>query len=353
MKNFVNISIQKIAALLGLKIEGRRNPLILKAESPQHYLCVHIQLYLLLHFFANANDGVTGMLNLDQLAQLTHRTVKTIIDALKRLQAGNLVSILEHPQKGYVIVQIVGVQDMYMRRGAGGQGYIVCSKDTINTILSCKTINPLRTTLMALLQFNLGSVSSADVNIDAKISLKDLSKCFPQSARPVDIRRACDDEGLFGQMLKRTETDLKQSLGVQVRPQYNDKKKKRQRKIEAATKITMEIKTLNDIIKTTNTTIAESGHLPISAIPDFKSHKIEILDYIGISHNYNLPTLDNCFTQRVISDCAIIAQDYDVDVVIDAIRIFYAQYLLSGDFAPKDDTLLGGIIRNIVHMLDV
>ena len=64
-----------------------------------------------------------------------------------------------------------------------------------------------------------------------------------------------------------------------------------------------------------------------------------------------LPLLD--LTSDVKNDCLTIAQDFGIDTVIDALRLYYQNYKLSDavHFVVDKAKSLGGLIRTIVMEL--
>ena len=61
MKLFANISVEKIAVLLGIQMDGRNAAIKKDKSNTTRYLKNAIKTYLLLNFHANSNTGITGL----------------------------------------------------------------------------------------------------------------------------------------------------------------------------------------------------------------------------------------------------------------------------------------------------
>jgi hypothetical protein len=350
MKKFTNISVEKMATLLGLKIVGRGNKIVKDdIRDTPHYMCCAMQIYLLLHFWADANTGITKVIDIVKLAARLGKKIKTVVNAIDDLVKGGLITILEQPERNYVVIRIDNIQDMYKRRGEGGHGYLVFTLDLVNIIIDIDNVDILRAVLMALIKSTSNATTYINRTTTIQLSTSDVKLCYPASTRLADIHRACDNDGPFGYLFERVQPDEKKLISIKLRPQYDGKYVKQQIKLDAKNKIGLEIRALNSIIRDANKGIADKGYMPARSTYDFGIHNIDILDYISSDRDYALPEL-NCFTENVIADCATIAQDYDVDIVINAIHIFYAECLISKGLIPQTQ-MLGGMIRNIVNEL--
>ena len=81
-------------------------------------------------------------------------------------------------------------------------------------------------------------------------------------------------------------------------------------------------------------------------------HHINLWDCLDPMHQTTmLPLLD--LTSDVKNDCLTIAQDFGIDTVIDALRLYYQNYNLSDTvhFVVDKAKSLGGLIRTIVMEL--
>lgn len=349
MKQFANLSTQSLANLLGLKLEGRKG-IIVKNESATHYLSAQIRLYVLLHFFANSNDGSIEFLPLKMLTSQTETNEKTILRSLSLLHANGFISAPAFSEDKEVSLHLLNLTDMYKRRGEGGQGYLTCNQDLLHKILAAKSINSLRVIITGLLKATIEELNRAVKSIGRiRITINEFKKSFPKSSRPVDIRKA-SSAAEFDAMFDRVEPDQPKSIIVRLKEELNGKFIKSQIRIDAKNKLQQEIRSLNEIIDETNATIQKVGHVSIANIRGFNKHAIDLTSYVSIhDRKAPLPLLD--MNSAVRNDCATIAQDYGTDSVLHAIHIFYTDYLLAGTFKPDKKKSLGGLIRSIVEDL--
>ena len=349
MKTFANISIGSIASLLGIQLNGRK-AIIQKSNADEtRYLKNPINMYLLLNFYANSNKGITRILSMKQIADQLSCTQKNAYRALYALEDGGMLKVLESPEYGYVVVQLLGLNDMYKRRGEGGKGYFTCSKSLLQVFLRVKNIAILRTMLTAMIETVSATVNSASKILSSvRVSMDALRASFPTSARPSDIRKACKEDGIFGVLFSRTEPDLKKSIYVKLQQEYDAKQIKQEIRVKAKRMIFDEIDQINNTIRAANLSIHEDGMLHCHDAASLLKHQINVWDFLDPMHQTkSLPLLD--ITSDVKNSCVTIAQDYGIDTVIDALHTYYQNYLLSDsiDFTPDKDRSLGGLIRSI------
>lgn len=350
MKQFTNISTQALANLIGLKLEGRKGE-ILKAESMAHFLTSQIRLYVLLHFYANSNDGLIENLPLKTLTMQTGRNIKTIRNSLSMLYNNGYTSFPSYSEDGEVTLNILNITDMYKRRGEGGQGYITCNTDILQHILETKDINSLRVILVGLIKTVVEDLNKSAKSVTRlKITLKEFKKSFPKSARPKDIKKASAASNSFGSMFDRIEPDQPRSITVRLKEALNGKLIKKQIRIDAKNQLQQEIQSLNNTILETNLSISENGYIGAKNIREMLNHNIDLFDLVSVQDQTNpIPVLE--LPSDVRNDCTVLAQDYGIDSVIDAIHIFYKDYLVPGNFATKKNKSLGGLIRSIIEEL--
>lgn len=353
MKLFANISIEKIAVLLGIQMDGRNAVIKKDKNNTIRYLKNAIKTYLLLNFHANSNTGITGLLSVEKLAEQVSCTLRTIYQALRDLEDGGLLKVLQAPEYGYVVVQLTGLNEMYKRRGEGGKGYFTCSKELLQVFLRIEGIAILRTTLTAMIETVLATINSASKILSGvQVTMKTFQASFPASARPSDVKKACMENGIFGTLFSRTEPDLKRSIYVKLQEAYDAKQIKQEIQIKASRAISDEIDQINNAIRGANLGIHEDGMIHCHDTALLLKHRIDIWNFLDpMHHAAPLPLLN--MTSADIYNCSVIAQDCGIDMIIDAIRIYYQNYLLSNsvDFTPDKNRSLGGLIRSIVQEL--
>lgn len=353
MKEFANVGVSSISEILGLKLNGRFASISRNESSNHRYLSAQIHLYLYLHFHANSNTGLTDLLSVNDLATHLSCHPKTILRSIHVLEKGGFIQTIESPEYGYVVLQILNLSEMYKRRGEGGKGYFTCNRDLLNTMLEIKQINVLRAALTAMIE-TVSSLakSSAKLVGEVRLTLDTLKASFPASARPSDIRKACQNDGLFGVLFSRTNPDLKKTISVRLQDAYNAVEIKQSLRRQAKRVIFDEIDQINQILREINTDIFEDHRIHCYNAANLFKHHIELWNYIDPIHQEKqLPLLD--LPSDVKNDCVTIAQDYGIDTVLDAIRLYYKKYLLSNEiqFTPSKTKSLGGLIRSIVSEL--
>lgn len=350
MKNFANLPAATIAQMLGVELTGRKIKLQKSECISGHFLTAQIQLYLSLCFYANTNDGSCGYIPIMELAHLIGRDPKTVKRSLSLLEDSGLLLVEEWAEED-VFVRLLNLKDMYLRRGEGGKGYITCSIEMLDEILTARDIATLRALLIALLIDHAKSISSASKQLlSNRITLDDFKLAFPVSARPRDIRKAVSESGAFGRLFTRTSPDTKKVIQVKLKENLNGKVLKSQIRLEAKSQIGEFVSGLNAAIQEANKSIQKYGKMYLSHTDKFYQNGIDILGMIDINEpGHALPALDLSSDER--NDCAVLAQDYGVGLVLDAIRIFYREYAFPGNFKRDRSRSIGGLIRSILSEL--
>lgn len=352
MRQFTNISMESLAKLLGIRLNGRKAVISKNTdENVPHFLTSQVKLFLLLNFYANSNTGATSLLSCKEIAAKLRCHVKTVYNSLDMLAKHDFINFTDSAEPGYVEVTLLHLLDMYKRRGEDGKGYITFNTGLLKTMLSAKDINILRVMLTSLIEtVTRNTLSASKALKETQISLKMLASAFPSSTRPRDIRAACDEKGLFGNLFIRTANDLRKTIFIKLKDDYDGKYIKQKVRTEAKKNILMEIESINASVRDVNTGIYEDGIVHISDALSLRDHDIDLFNTIDVTHpEHQLPLLD--FNSDVKNDCATIAQDYGIDTVIAAIRTFYSNYLLPGNFKTDKSKPLGGLLRRIVEEL--
>ena len=350
MRQFTNISMESLAKLLGIRLNGRKAVIGKNTDdNVPHFLTAQVKLFLLLNFHANSNTGATSLLSCKEMAAKLHCHIKTVYSSLDMLAKHDFINFADSAEPGYIEATVLHLSDMYKRRGEDGKGYITFNTDLLETILSAKDINVLRVLLTSLIEtVTRNTLSASKALKETQISFKMLSSAFPSSTRPRDIRTACDEKGLFGDLFARTSSDLRKTIFVKLKDDYDGKYIKQKIRVEAKKSIITEIESINEAIRKSNTGIFEDGIIHISDALSLRDHDIDLLNTIDVVHpDHDLPLLD--LNSDIKNDCATIAQDYGIDTVITAIRTFYSNYLLPGNFKADKSKSLGGLLRRIVE----
>ena len=156
-----------------------------------------------------------------------------------------------------------------------------------------------------------------------------------------DIKAACDADGSFGSLFERVNPDLKKSICIKLQQNYDAKQIKQQVRIKAKRAIFDEIDEINDIIRDINTDIYQDNMIHSWNASHLWQHHINLWDCLDPMHQTTmLPLLD--LTSDVKNDCLTIAQDFGIDTVIDALRLYYQNYKLSDEMCIRDRLALYG-----------
>ncbi len=349
-KNFANLSLEKLAHLIGLEMTNRKGALQ-KMENATHFLTAQIHLYVLLHFYADSSDGSVSGLSVAQLAKELKKDAKTVRKSLRMLNEAGLISMPVYDEDGELSLSILNIQDMYQLRGKGGHGYITCNGEMLDSVLQAQTINELRTVIGGLIICTSSEMNASAKNINRyDISMKDLRKSFPASSRPVDVAVAVSEQSAFGSIFERLTENKKRSICVRLKETLRASRIKSQLRLDAKAAIHTELTDLTNIIREINTAIHEEGFIPVSGMRNLLHHGITIDDKVSLVDTRTaLPMVD--LTSNVVNDCCTIAQDLGIDTVIKAIRHFYTEYRLSGSFKQDKKKSLGALLRRIAEGL--
>lgn len=350
MKRFTNVSIEKIAKLLGISIDPRKAA-ITKLENQAHFLTSQIHLYLLLHFLADANTGLAENINIQDLCKKLDRNSKTIGYSLSLLQDEGFLEVVSIDAETTTI-RLLNLSDMYKRRGEGGNGFITLNDNILTNLLATKQINELRTALVGLMVAAVQEQNRLTKNSHGmQLKIGELKCCFPSSIRPSDIRKSMEEESTFGLFFERTAVDRKRSIFVRLRSKFDGKIIKAQVREFAKETINEAVQTLQDLIADANANIEKQGIIGFPVFKDFLNANIDLSGHCGREgkQDTTLPAL--AITSSVKSDCVTIAQDYNAETVVEAIRIYYNDYVLTGTLKSDQKKSLGGFLRRIVEEL--
>ena len=168
MKRFANVSIPSIKKIIHTSFEKQ----LLKSCS--------VRLFILIHFYANANTGITSPLDLEDLAQALDCNIKTVRSNILRLESCGFFDVSMDPVTEEYTFTIHDYTKMYNPIGLGG-GYIQCTYDLLEQLLQIKSINELRVILMLLCEAITTELqSSAKAGRGQNSHLKELLAGLPK-----------------------------------------------------------------------------------------------------------------------------------------------------------------------------
>lgn len=348
LKQFANLSLQKLAGLLGLELTGRKSE-IQKAENPDglRYLAAPIHVYILLHFYSQTADGCVYT-KISSLCEELSWNKDTVRRALAQLEKGGYIAIINCAANEYLQLQLVNIADMYQKRGEGGHGFFTMNAGALSKILNTRSIDELRTAIVTLISATEQKLLSAAKSNSVVLSIKSLKQAFPKSTRAGQVRNTYAQNTLTEQLFEQVACcDDPRILNMRMRHEYDGKTVKQQIRVEAQTVIGREIKGINDCLEKANHEINTDHILHSHHVSAILKHGIDLFQVMDpLQRTTALPLLE--ITSSVKNDCVTIAQDFGVDAVLQALRTFYMEYLIPGAFKHDQKKSLGGLIRRIV-----
>ena len=302
MKRFANVSIPSIKKIIHTSFEKQ----LLKSCS--------VRLFILIHFYANANTGITSPLDLEDLAQALDCNIKTVRSNILRLESCGFFDVSMDPVTEEYTFTIHDYTKMYNPIGLGG-GYIQCTYDLLEQLLQIKSINELRVILMLLCEAITTELQSSAKLAVAKLTFKELLAGLPKYVKPGVV---------------------KQILENQVRQ-------------EAYSEIVSFTTEMDDVIRTFNTYLFEDK------LRERMQYEEILKTEYGIAFDQT-PTLDAehllpiyDFEETQYHDLTIMAQDYEIGTVLDALHLFYNRYILTKLYDAKKGP--GSLVRSIIREL--
>ena len=191
MKRFANVSIPSIKKIIHTSFEKQ----LLKSCS--------VRLFILIHFYANANTGITSPLDLEDLAQALDCNIKTVRSNILRLESCGFFDVSMDPVTEEYTFTIHDYTKMYNPIGLGG-GYIQCTYDLLEQLLQIKSINELRVILMLLCEAITTELQSSAKLAVAKLTFKELLAGLPKYVKPGVVKQILDHANSFKTIFKST-----------------------------------------------------------------------------------------------------------------------------------------------------
>lgn len=195
-RNYTNISRKDLGQLIALKDAASRSVAkrSLFNRKDAYYLAA-IRLYLILCFKASASTGVTDDLLIKSLASEARCCRKTVMASLDKLKRGGLIDYTQNPDTHMIIVSLTNHDMLAARRGEGGFGYIVFSRQMLDKLLELTSINDMRLLIRTLIE------CEEQRGTEATITVKDILKSLPGYLRPIHLRKSISllDEFIAGE----------------------------------------------------------------------------------------------------------------------------------------------------------
>ncbi|RHV51969.1 hypothetical protein DXB45_09120 [Clostridium sp. OM04-12AA] len=244
MKRFANVSIPSIKKIIHTSFEKQ----LLKSCS--------VRLFILIHFYANANTGITSPLDLEDLAQALDCNIKTVRSNILRLESCGFFDVSMDPVTEEYTFTIHDYTKMYNPIGLGG-GYIQCTYDLLEQLLQIKSINELRVILMLLCEAITTELQSSAKLAVAKLTFKELLAGLPKYVKPGVVKQILDHANSFKTIFKEEYTRKKRYIAAKLNDCFNGATTKNQVRQEAYSEIVSFTTEMDDVIRTFNTYLFE------------------------------------------------------------------------------------------------
>lgn len=336
MKRFANVSIPSIKKIVHTSFEKQ----LLKSCS--------VRLFILLHFYANANTGITTPVELEDLASALDCNIKTIRSNILRLESCGFFDATMDPITEEYTFTIHGYTKMYNPINMGG-GYIQCTDELLKQLLQIKSINELRVILMLLCEAITTELQSAAKLAVAKLTFKELLAGLPKYVKPGVVKQILDQASSFKTIFKEEYTSKKRYIAAKLNDCFNGKATKNQVRQEAHYKIVSFTTEMDDVVRIFNTAIFEGKMRERLQYEDILSSEYNIaLDQAApLDSKHLLPTYS--FSDAEYNELAVMAQDFEIDTVLDALHLFYNRYLIPKLYNKKKGP--GSLVRTIITEL--
>ena len=316
MKRFANVSIPSIKKIIHTSFEKQ----LLKSCS--------VRLFILIHFYANANTGITSPLDLEDLAQALDCNIKTVRSNILRLESCGFFDVSMDPVTEEYTFTIHDYTKMYNPIGLGG-GYIQCTYDLLEQLLQIKSINELRVILMLLCEAITTELQSSAKLAVAKLTFKELLAGLPKYVKPGVVKQILDHANSFKTIFKEEYTRKKRYIAAKLNDCFNGATTKNQVRQETYSEIVSFTTEMDDVIRTFNTYLFEDK------LRERMQYEEILKTEYGIAFDQT-PTLDAehllpiyDFEETQYHDLTIMAQDYEIGTVLDALHLFYNRYILT------------------------
>ena len=313
MKRFANVSIPSIKKIIHTSFEKQ----LLKSCS--------VRLFILIHFYANANTGITSPLDLEDLAQALDCNIKTVRSNILRLESC-----------GFFDVSMDPVTEEY-------------TYDLLEQLLQIKSINELRVILMLLCEAITTELQSSAKLAVAKLTFKELLAGLPKYVKPGVVKQILDHANSFKTIFKEEYTRKKRYIAAKLNDCFNGATTKNQVRQEAYSEIVSFTTEMDDVIRTFNTYLFEDK------LRERMQYEEILKTEYGIAFDQT-PTLDAehllpiyDFEETQYHDLTIMAQDYEIGTVLDALHLFYNRYILTKLYDAKKGP--GSLVRSIIREL--
>lgn len=336
MKRFANVSIQSIKKVIHTSFENQ----LLKSCS--------VRLFILLNFYANANTGITAPIELEDLAKSLGCNIKTVRSNILRLESCGFLDASMDPVTEEYVFTIRNYTSMYQPINLGG-GYIQCTDELLTQLLKIKSINELRVILMLLCEAITAELQSASKTAVAKLAFRELLDGLPKYVKPGVVKHILDNADSFKTIFQEEYKSKKRYISAKLNDCFNGKTTKTQVRAQARTNVASYVNELDDTIRIYNTALYERDLRSRIKYEEILTKEYDIaLDQASrLDAEHFLPIFN--FEEAQYDEIALLAQDYEIDTVLEALHIFYNRYVLPKLYNAKKGP--GALVRTIIREL--
>lgn len=297
-----------------------------------------IKLLILYHFAQPDGNGIIRNINIKEIAKYLGCTVATVRSCNKTLQ-----------QYGYCYISNSGMYDNcinillpeyknYHKTAAdGGRGYITMSSDMLSSLLSIKYLMPLRLNIKGILEVDNARLTGADPACVVS-TYKHLRGFLPKYCKNNVIRKA----------LKNSSSDIfetaftNNAVSFVIKDSYSQVRLREELLSYNKNQIIDYVSEINDNLEMLSFSFDESDP---EEIDKYKS----ALSDQGIRITKETPYIS--LNQSDYRDLAALSVQYNIHMVMTAIKQIYNKYIVSRCPIDNFGALARTFIRNSNHVL--
>lgn len=369
ISNFANINIDKVFDALGIQLYAHRPSVpILEATRSSDYISSNvaedglhisisgmtreysgkyycttlksaaIKLYILLYFYTHSN-GLTDEIGYNEISDLLGVHKKTVRAALKRLDQEEYIEF--YPEKHTFFCRILNYKDMYEHKKIHHVGYITLNRELLNGILNVSGINSLRCSILSIFKLLRNQFKSATKLAAAEIRMNEFTFNMPKYVKPYIIEQSINEAKTFFSSCKK----VYDKFIITLDHKYQASVIKQQLRKEGKEKINDYIAGINALRESALNDIQKGPGLSLETQMDALKYKINDIQLELSFDGKTIPELD--FTSDQKNDLYGLCTEYNVEIILNAIGIYYNKYKLAG----LKQSNPGGLIRSIIREL--
>lgn len=307
-----------------------------------------VKLFVLLNFcITDLTHGVADHVDARELAGILGCNIKTVRASIGTLdQLGYLSS--RQQNAFFYRITISGYKSMFKKACSGGKGFFVVTKEGMEDILSLEHINDLRAFFVSLFYSSKNEISQS--TIGAVISLKRYLEALPHYVRPCHVRRSlfslAERFGSFREGYKEFSVELKNAFSAASAI--------RRMKKSLKTEVRKEMGSFKNIITEINKEMVTNLYLSSDNIRRLLDKGIQV-DDTPVRFSSAEEAKKNSFllieeSERLLDKLADLAVKTSVPLVMQAVTLFYNQYIQKGLKVRSTEALIDTNLKIILSM---